>query len=40
MHDAFVTRCFETRFSQHFMMAITYVNATNAAKFTREKKKN
>ena len=33
MHDAFVTRCFETRFSQHFMMAITYVNATNAAKY-------
>ena len=33
MHDAFVTRCFETRFSQHFMMSITYVNAINCAKY-------
>ena len=32
-HDTFVTRCYETRFSQHFMMPITYVNAVNAAKY-------
>ena len=31
MHDAFVTRCFETRFSHGFMMPITYVSAANAA---------
>jgi len=33
MHDTFVVRCFETRFAQHFMMPITYVNAVNAAKY-------
>ena len=32
-HDTFVTRCYETRFAQHFMMTITYVNAVNAAKY-------
>ena len=32
-HDTFVTRCYETRFAQHFMMSITYVNAVNAAKY-------
>ena len=32
-HDTFVTRCYETRFAQHFMMVITYVNAVNAAKY-------
>ena len=32
-HDTFVTRCYETRFIQHLMMVITYVNAVNAAKY-------
>ena len=29
----FTTRCFETRFSQHFLFPITYVNAINFAKY-------
>ena len=33
MHDTFITQCYETRFTQHFMMPITYVNAVNAAKY-------
>ena len=33
MHDTFVTRCFETRFSLHFMLPLTYVNAVNASKY-------
>lgn len=37
MHDTFVTRCFETRFVQHTMMPITYVNAVNAAKYFNPK---
>ena len=32
-HDTFVTRCYETRFAQHFLMVFTYVNAVNAAKY-------
>ena len=32
-HDTFVTRCYETRFAQHFIVTITYVNAVNAAKY-------
>ena len=32
MHDTFVTRCFETRFSHHFMLPLTYINAINAGK--------
>ena len=32
-HDTFLTRCYETRFIQHLMMVITYVNAVNAAKY-------
>ena len=33
MQYTFVTRCFETRFSQHFMLPLTYVNAINATKY-------
>lgn len=33
MHDTFVVHCFETRFVQHFLMPITYVNAVYAAKY-------
>ena len=34
MHDTFVTRCFETRVSHHFLLPLTYVNAINAGKAT------
>ena len=33
MHDTFVTRSFETRFSSHFCMPLTYVNAINALQY-------
>ena len=33
MQYAFVTRCFETRIAQHFLLPTTYVNAVNAAKY-------
>ena len=33
MQYTFTTRCFETRFSQHFMLPLTYVNAINWAKY-------
>ena len=33
MHDTFTTRCFETRFSHHFMLPLSYINAINAGKY-------
>jgi hypothetical protein len=36
-HDSFVTRCFETRFVQHFLLPFCYVNAINAAKYFNRK---
>ena len=33
MHDTFVTRCCETRISQHFLLPVTYVDSVNAAKY-------
>ena len=33
MHDTFVVRSFERRFSQHFVMPTVYVSAANAAKY-------
>ena len=33
MQYAFTTRCFETRFSKHFLMPITYANAANASSY-------
>jgi hypothetical protein len=33
MHDAFITRCCETRFVQHFLFPITYINALNASQY-------
>ena len=33
MHDMFVTRCCETRISQHFLLPVMYVDSVNAAKY-------
>ena len=33
MQYAFTTRCFETRFSKHFLMPVTYTNAANASAY-------
>ena len=33
IHDTFTTRCFETRFAQHFCLPLVYVNAVNASKY-------
>lgn len=38
MQYTFPTRCFETRFAQHFMLPLTYVNAINFAKYSLEHK--
>jgi len=38
LHDTFVTRCFETRFSLHFLIPCTYVNAVNASKYFMEQR--
>lgn len=33
MQYCFRTACFETRWAQHFLMPVTYINAINAAKY-------